>query len=81
MPMESFEARRGDIFRLTGAGGGGYGAPLARECWRVAEDVREGKVSIEGAKRDYGVVFLSDGVTVDVAATGRVRAAQAGTET
>ncbi|HKU94631.1 MAG TPA: hydantoinase B/oxoprolinase family protein [Vineibacter sp.] len=78
MPMESFEARRGDVFRLTGAGGGGYGAPLARECWRVAEDVQEGKVSIEGALRDYGVVFQRDGVTVDAVATARVRAEKTG---
>jgi len=80
MPMESFEARRGDVFRLTGAGGGGYGAPLGRACWRVAEDVQEGKVSIEGAMRDYGVVFLSDGLTVDAAATARARAEKVGAQ-
>ncbi len=37
-------------------GGGGYGDPLTREPQRVLEDVIDGYVSIEAAKRDYGVV-------------------------
>ena len=63
MPMESFNAKRGDIFRLTGAGGGGYGDALRREPWRVADDLLEGKVTIAGARRDYGVVFAADGAS------------------
>lgn len=73
MPMESFNARRGDIFRLTGAGGGGYGDALRREPWRVADDLREGKVTIAGAERDYGVIFAADGASVDLAATAQKR--------
>jgi N-methylhydantoinase B len=74
MPMESFNARHGDIFRLTGAGGGGYGDALKREPWRVAGDLREGKVTIAGAERDYGVIFAADGASVDLAATAQMRA-------
>lgn len=77
MPMESFQARRSDVFRLIGAGGGGYGDPLTRDPRRVADDVLEGKVTPAGAERDYGVIFQADGVTVDIAATERVRAERA----
>ena len=73
MPMESFTARAGDVFRLTGAGGGGYGDAMRRDPARVADDLREGKISAEGASRDYGVVFAADGVSIDLAATERRR--------
>lgn len=78
MPMESFTARAGDVFRLIGAGGGGYGDPLKRDPGRVADDLLEGKVSVEGAARDYGVVFADDGVSIDLAATRRRRGDMAG---
>jgi N-methylhydantoinase B len=43
-------------------GGGGYGDPLAREPERVLADVVDGYISIEAARRDYGVVveYLGD---------------------
>lgn len=74
MPMESFTARAGDVFRLIGAGGGGYGDVLRRDPIRIEDDLREGKVTAEGAARDYGVVFAADGATIDQAATMRRRA-------
>lgn len=77
MPMESFTARAGDVFRLIGAGGGGYGDPLLRDPIRIEDDLREGKVTAEGAARDYGVVFAADGVSIDRDATGRRRVALA----
>lgn len=78
MPMESFTARVGDVFRLTGAGGGGYGDALRRDPIRIENDLLEGKITAAGAIRDYGVVFASDGATIDVAATTRRRAELAG---
>jgi N-methylhydantoinase B len=51
----------GDRFILTPAGGGGWGDPLNRDLNRVVEDVAEGLVSVEGARRDYGVVIRADG--------------------
>lgn len=77
MPMESFTARAGDVFRLIGAGGGGYGDPLLRDPIRIEDDLREGKVTAEGAARDYGAVFAADGTTIDQAATASRRAALA----
>jgi hypothetical protein len=38
-------------------GGGGYGNPLERPVEKVVWDVRNGLVSIEGAREDYGVVI------------------------
>lgn len=74
MPMESFAARTGDVFRLIGAGGGGYGDALKRDPIRVADDLREGKVTVAGAARDYGVIFDADGATIDQVATTSRRA-------
>jgi N-methylhydantoinase B len=39
------------------AGGGGIGDPLSRVPERVLEDVKDGYVSLEAAKREYGVVI------------------------
>jgi len=78
MPMQSFTASAGDVFQLIGAGGGGYGDPLTREPERIADDLLEGKVSTEGAMRDYGVVFAEDGTSIDLAATRINRAERMG---
>jgi N-methylhydantoinase B len=48
--------RLGDVHRHITAGGGGYGDPLLRDPAHVLADVRAGKVTPEGASRDYGVV-------------------------
>ena len=39
-------------------GGGGYGPPAERTPEAVLEDVRDGYVSAEAAKRDYGADIL-----------------------
>lgn len=67
MPMRTFPAAAGEVFRMTGAGGGGYGDPLARDPGAVLADLREGKVTEAGALRDYGVVIR--GGVLDEAAT------------
>jgi N-methylhydantoinase B len=46
----------GDSFTRPSAGGGGFGDPLDREPEAVLEDVTDGYVTIERARRDYGVV-------------------------
>jgi N-methylhydantoinase B len=38
-------------------GGGGYGPPHERDADRVLDDVRQGYVSVERARTDYGVVI------------------------
>ena len=57
-------------------GGGGYGNPFERAVEKVVEDVRNGLVSLEGARLDYGVVITDrETLTVDHDATARLRAA------
>ena len=46
---------------LRSPSGGGYGPPWERPVERVAEDVRDGFVSRERARADYGVVLDEDG--------------------
>ncbi len=73
MPMTSYIARPGDVLHVTGSGGGGFGDPFAREPERVLDDVREGKVTVEAARRDYGVVLTPDQSAVDWTATDVLR--------
>jgi len=47
--------RRGDELRYRTPGGGGFGDPLRRDHTLVRRDVAEGYVSVEAAKREYGV--------------------------
>lgn len=49
--------KKGDSFTRPSAGGGGLGDPLERDVNAVLEDVIDGYVSIERAKKDYGVVI------------------------
>jgi N-methylhydantoinase B len=48
--------KKGDLLRVERPGGGGLGDPLERPPEQVLEDVRQGYVSAERAKADYGVV-------------------------
>jgi N-methylhydantoinase B len=56
-------------------GGGGYGDPLERAVEEVADDVRQGYVSVKAAEL-YGAVVDPDTLVVDRAATERRRAAR-----
>jgi N-methylhydantoinase B len=50
----------GGVVSIQTPGGGGYGDPLERPPEKVLEDVRNGKVSVEAARAEYGVV-VEDG--------------------
>ena len=54
-----------------------YGHPHDREPGRGADDVRNGYVSAEAARRDYGVVIDPVTFAVDETATARCRERQA----
>lgn len=66
-----------DVFRHRMPSGGGYGSALERDPDDVLNDVILGKVSVDGAKRDYKVVIAStgDGYAVDTIKTAEMRAA------
>ncbi len=68
----AFEAG-GTLVNLTG-GGGGWGDPLERDPALVARDVRQGLVSPESARRDYGVVVDPVSFEVDERTTAGLRA-------
>jgi len=67
--------RAGQVIRIRTTGGGGWGDPLDRPYDEVERDLRWGKVSFEGARRDYGVVATGDrdDPVVDVAASDALR--------
>ena len=71
----------GDTVEIYTTGGGGYGDPIDREPARVLEDLLDGRVSAEAARRDYGVVFDAAGRSVDGAATASLRARLRGAPT
>jgi N-methylhydantoinase B len=69
----------GDAFILRSGGGGGFGSPLKRSAAKVLDDVRSGYVTIESARRYYGVVIDASSMLVDNAATISLRAEIAAT--
>jgi N-methylhydantoinase B len=64
--------------RVVTTGGGGWGDPLEREPELVRHDVWQGKVSLEAARGDYGVVLKPNGPDappeLDLSATDAMRA-------
>jgi N-methylhydantoinase B len=63
----------GDRLILELPGGGGMGAPVARDPALVARDVRDGLISVAAARELYRVAVDGLGV-LDAAATARLRA-------
>ena len=63
---------KGDAFAVRSGGGGGFGNPHVRPAELVADDVRQGYVSVESAERDYGVICDAAG-KLDIAATEKAR--------
>jgi N-methylhydantoinase B len=66
--------RRDDVFRHELAGAGGWGDPLERAPERVLRDVRNELVSVEAARKEYGVVIDPTCWAVDEAETRQSRA-------
>jgi N-methylhydantoinase B len=67
-----YELEPGDVLRVEGPGGGGFGDPLGRPAGQVGRDVALGHVSAAAARRDYGVV-CGPGGEVDAEATEVLR--------
>jgi N-methylhydantoinase B len=70
--VEEIAVAEGDQLHFVTWGGGGWGDPLERDPELVALEIRQGLVSVDGA-REYGVVIADDG-TVDQSATDSLRA-------
>jgi len=71
-----FEVKQDENWRLICDGGGGYGNPLERDPELVRDDARNGFISLEGARDDYGVVLDTkpELFKVDIEATKKLRA-------
>jgi N-methylhydantoinase B len=66
--------RAGDRLTVRRGGGGGYGDPLRRPGARVRQDVRDGRISLERAAADYGVIVDATTLELDAEGTRRRRA-------
>jgi N-methylhydantoinase B len=75
---EWVEHEAGDKIVYEFGGGGGWGDPLDRDPQAVLDDVLDEYVSLDAARRDYGVVLTGSleelTLTVDVAQTADLRA-------
>jgi N-methylhydantoinase B len=63
---------RRDAIRLELPGGGGFGDPRTRDPERVRDDVLDGLITAEDARRDYGVA-VDDKGHLDLEETRRLR--------
>ncbi len=66
---------QGDGYAVETGGGGGFGDPLERPAEQVLRDVTSGYVSVEAARRDYGVMIYARGhhFELDIKATEALR--------
>ncbi|WP_209006371.1 hydantoinase B/oxoprolinase family protein [Stappia sp. 28M-7] len=74
--MVGIRIARGQRLRLETPGGGGYGAPSARDPQAVARDVAQGYVTRDSAQADYRVALNEDG-SIDAARTQSLRSREA----
>ena len=63
----------GTVYYQEAGGGGGMGDPKTRPAEKVAEEVKDGKISVEAAERDYGVVVDPETFAVDEGKTKELR--------
>jgi N-methylhydantoinase B len=61
-----------DLFQQAG-GGGGYGHPYLREPAKVAQEVKNGIISLKKAKEDYGVAIDPKTFEVNIEETEKLR--------
>jgi hypothetical protein len=73
-PKCQLTLKPGDVFSTIPHGGGGYGDPINRNPERVRRDVFERMVSVDGARKHYGVVISEESWSVDTSATETLRA-------
>ncbi|MEL6951312.1 MAG: hydantoinase B/oxoprolinase family protein [Pseudomonadota bacterium] len=69
--VDNIDVHEGDLLHYVTWGGGGWGDPLGRDPGLVGQEVAQGLVSVDGARR-YGVVVDAGG-SVDQSATEALR--------
>jgi N-methylhydantoinase B len=73
-----YRAELGEVIRLWGGGGGGFGDPFERDPELVAADIAAGLVSPERARDVYGVVIEKRAIDTKATAVLRGRRRNAG---
>ncbi len=63
----------GTILSQQAGGGGGYGYPHLRDSGQIAREVKNGIISVEKAKEDYGVVVDPETFEVNMQETEKLR--------
>ena len=69
---EAMKLSKNDTYTTYPSGGGGWGDPMEREVDMVRMDVKNGLVSLENARKLYGVE-LKDDYSVNYKETARLR--------
>lgn len=64
---------KGTLYVQEAGGGGGYGDPHERSAEKVAQEVRNGVVSLDAARNQYGVVLDPQTFEIDTEATHQMR--------
>lgn len=70
---DKFQLHPGDRVRMLTGGGGGYGPPFEREPEKVLADYLNGYITIEGARKDYGVAIDPTAIRIDLNETRVLR--------
>ncbi|MDP6474331.1 MAG: hydantoinase B/oxoprolinase family protein [Alphaproteobacteria bacterium] len=69
-----YHLKANDTIEITVPSSGGYGDPRARDPERVLADLLDGFTTVELARQDYGVVIEPATLSLDRAATEKLRA-------
>ena len=64
---------KGTVLRQVAGGGGGYGDSFQRPAIEVADEIRNGTLSEQKAREDYGVVLDPETLGVNIAETEKLR--------
>jgi N-methylhydantoinase B len=70
---EALKLKKGDTYTSYPSGGGGWGDPFERDPELVRCDARDGVISFDSARREYGVVLEGEDLRVNEAQTRTLR--------
>ena len=73
--VTNFLMKSGEILSIRSGGGGGFGCPWERDPQKVLDDVVDGYISLESARKSYKVAIVREGerFRIDEAVTRKLR--------
>ncbi len=75
---EAVQLKAGDTYTSYPSGGGGWGDPLERDPQAVRRDARDQIISLDSARKLYGVVLEGEELTVNEQQTAALRKSRRG---